>query len=196
MKGILKLRFLPVALILCFSAHVFAQEKTIAPEKKKIIAEIITTLKADQKVKEVMQAVMKQISAGYPMLIQGMLEKETGLTPAQKSAIAAELIEKNDNYTARFEQKMVRAINFQDFIEATIYPLYDKYFTEDELKDLLAFYKTPTGQKLNDTMPQFAAESIRLSQEYLMPKLNGIFEEIMKEQTQKQPPPPKGRPNK
>ncbi len=32
--------------------------------------------------------------------------------------------------------------------------IYDKYYTESEIKDFITFYKTPTGQKSINTMPE------------------------------------------
>lgn len=185
-------------LILCFSSFVLAQETKISPQKQKVIGEIISVTKADKKVKEIMQAMFKQMNANYPLIIKAMLEKRTDITPAQKAIIENDLIKKQKDFDQRFQQKTIQVINFQDFIETTFYPLYDKYFTEVELIDLLAFYKTPTGQKLNEILPQLSTDAIRLSQEYLIPKINGILEEVIREQTQKisSPPPPRRRTEK
>jgi hypothetical protein len=184
MKINFKLRALMILTVLCFSSICFAQNVTISPNKKKVIAEIVSVTKADQSVKEVMQSMFKQMNASYPLIIKGMTDKRTDLTPAQKAKIENDLINKRTDFEVRFQQKIIQAINFQEYVEATIYPLYDKYFTETELNDLLTFYKTPTGQKLNAVLPQLSAEGIRLSQEYLIPKINGIVEEVLKEQTQ------------
>lgn len=165
----------------------------ISPEKKKIIAEIVTVTKADKRIEQVMQAMFGQMNQMYPLMMQSSLKDRKDLTAAQKAEIENALIKKNQDFVGRFQNKMLKAINFQEYIEATIYPLYDKFFTEAELRDLLTFYKTPTGQKLNESLPQFAAESVRLSQDFLMPKLNGIVDEMIKEDAErgKNPPPKK-----
>ena len=188
MKINFKLHALMILTVLCFSSICFAQDATISPSKKKVIAEIVSVIKADQRVKEVMQSMFKQMNASYPLIIKGMIDKRTDLTPAQKAKIENDLINKRSDFEERFQQKMIQAINFQEYVEAAIYPLYDKYFTETELNDLLTFYKTPTGQKLNEVLPQLSAEGIRLSQEYLIPKINGIVEDVLKEQAQQTTP--------
>lgn len=40
--------------------------------------------------------------------------------------------------------------------------IYIKYFTAAELKDILAFYETPTGRKALATLPLISGESMRL----------------------------------
>lgn len=37
-------------------------------------------------------------------------------------------------------------------------PLYDKFFTDDEIKGLIRFYETPLGQKAISTLPQLTSE--------------------------------------
>lgn len=41
--------------------------------------------------------------------------------------------------------------------------IYATYFTADELRDMLAFYRSPTGQKALRVMPNVIADSVRLS---------------------------------
>ena len=38
-------------------------------------------------------------------------------------------------------------------LEREIYPIYAKYFTFDELEGLIAFNRSPAGQKANRVMP-------------------------------------------
>ena len=40
-----------------------------------------------------------------------------------------------------------------------IAPVYAKHFTESEIKELIAFYKTPIGKKLVDKLPVISQES-------------------------------------
>ncbi len=56
-------------------------------------------------------------------------------------------------------------------LTATI-PVYEQYFSHGEIKDIIAFYKTKTGQKTILVMPQMLQQSMLISQQYftkLMP---------------------------
>lgn len=44
--------------------------------------------------------------------------------------------------------------------------VYDKYFTHQEIKDLIAFYNSPVGQKYTRVMPAVAADLMTLGQEW------------------------------
>ncbi|MDL1969584.1 MAG: DUF2059 domain-containing protein [Candidatus Desulfofervidaceae bacterium] len=46
----------------------------------------------------------------------------------------------------------------------TIYPIYHKYLTLEDIRELIAFYKTPVGQKIITIMPQLTQGSILAGQ--------------------------------
>ena len=51
-----------------------------------------------------------------------------------------------------------------------IVDLYVKEFTEDELKELLAFWRTPTGQKAMKTLPSIMQQGGAIGQAYAASK--------------------------
>lgn len=58
-----------------------------------------------------------------------------------------------------------RAFQIDDIIEQLV-PLYDKRFTEADLKVYIEFYSTPQGQKLVNAIPEIMNESIEVSAKY------------------------------
>lgn len=69
--------------------------------------------------------------------------------------------------------------------------LYSEYFSIDELQELIAFYKTPIGQKLVETNPVIANRSQQIGDEILKSKEKQYVEliskhilEIKKQETQ------------
>ncbi len=62
--------------------------------------------------------------------------------------------------------------------------VYDKHFNEQEIADMLAFYKTETGQKILQKMPVVMQESMQMSQSLVqdaMPKIQQIAGELSEE---------------
>lgn len=45
--------------------------------------------------------------------------------------------------------------------------LYSKYFSDTEMRQIGAFYKTPVGIKMNRLMPDLSAEAMMISQELI-----------------------------
>ena len=69
--------------------------------------------------------------------------------------------EQKDHYRELF--------NAEEIIERLI-PLYDKYYTEEELWDIIQFYESPAGKKAIEATPKIMKESIGVSLEYFKEK--------------------------
>ncbi|MFA5059573.1 MAG: DUF2059 domain-containing protein [Candidatus Omnitrophota bacterium] len=73
--------------------------------------------------------------------------------------------------SAQETQKLREAIKVDDIIERLV-PVYDKYFTEDELKGLIAFYQSPLGKKLLRTTPMIMQDGMAAMGAYLQENLS------------------------
>lgn len=58
-----------------------------------------------------------------------------------------------DLFFAKFQSKISSA----QLLDLAI-PIYDKYYTPEEIKGLIQFYETPLGQKLTSVQPKMSAE--------------------------------------
>jgi uncharacterized protein len=66
-------------------------------------------------------------------------------------------------------------------------PIYARHFTEPELRDILAFYRTPTGVKALQRLPQVLAETtaaMSLRLETSLPRTMDSFTRILRERGQ------------
>ena len=71
--------------------------------------------------------------------------------------------EANRKMLNRFSTIMTEELRKADL--ARIAPeLYDKYFTNEEIKGLIAFYESPIGQKTVQVLPALSAESMSRGQ--------------------------------
>jgi hypothetical protein len=64
-------------------------------------------------------------------------------------------------FWTKFKEKM----DMRDLIEK-IMPVYDKYYTVDDIKAINAFYESPTGQKILASMPQVMHECMQIGQDW------------------------------
>jgi hypothetical protein len=58
-----------------------------------------------------------------------------------------------DLFFAKFHSK----IDMQHFVDLAV-PVYDKYLSHEEIKDLTRFYQTPLGRKMLTIMPKLSLE--------------------------------------
>ena len=68
------------------------------------------------------------------------------------------------------ESQKLRDIFSIDEVINQLVPVYDKYFTEEELLGLIAFYKSPLGQKLLTVTPLVMKDSLDASLQYFQKK--------------------------
>ena len=66
---------------------------------------------------------------------------------------------------AEFWDGMAAELNPQGFVELGV-PIYDKHFTHDEIRELIAFYQTPIGRKLTSELPAITQESMEAGQKW------------------------------
>src|SRR5262245_11681730 len=93
------------------------------------------------------------------MWTQGMIQAVRAANPDMPDR-AAVVIEKE--MTAFLAEKMNEKGGFMD----QVVPIYGKYLTHAEIKDLLAFYETPTGKKAIAVLPQVINESAEAGQKW------------------------------
>jgi len=63
--------------------------------------------------------------------------------------------------------------------------IYASKFSEAELKDIAAFYQSPAGQKLTQTMPEVLRESYQLAQEWAQKFSTDVMTRIREEMKKK-----------
>ena len=68
-----------------------------------------------------------------------------------------------------------------DKMKEPMIDLYLKHYTDTEIRDIAAFYKTPSGQSLLKKMPLVMQDSLGISQEMMkasFPKIQGLMEAL------------------
>lgn len=61
------------------------------------------------------------------------------------------------------KQAELRTIFDIDGIVQQLVPIYDKYYSPEELGEIIAFYKTPAGQKMIEVTPKIMSEFLQAS---------------------------------
>lgn len=64
-----------------------------------------------------------------------------------------------------FWNTFIHEVHSDELIDLVI-PIYDKYYTRDEIQELTRFYQSPVGQKTIKVLPKLSAEAIDAGQEW------------------------------
>jgi uncharacterized protein len=89
--------------------------------------------------------IMEQVIAGMSANMKPMLI--SSLPPGEYREKLVDL----------FFQKFQSKLQVEQFLDLAV-PIYDKYFSKDEIEGLTKFYQTPLGQKTPSVLPQTLVE--------------------------------------
>ena len=130
------------------SQRVNAQEKPIAagaqassnidPQKEASIRELMNATGAKDLGKQLVQAGMEQFRSS--------VEDSQPNNPRAKQFV--------DAFVSKFQKHFD-----PNSLTETIIPIYDKYFTSEDLNGLLAYYRSPLGQRMLKVLPEVTRES-------------------------------------
>ena len=165
----------------------FAQN-TVSPQKRALIKELLEVTEAAKLAESTSQAMMIQMEQEFPKIMEQLIAQqasENKLTPRQRKALEDGYNQFSDRMLKGFREKVFSTINYAELLEQISMELYDKYFTEDELKDMLAFYRTPTGKKTIQVMPKLVTDSMQKSSEIVLPKIMNALNEVIQEEAKR-----------
>ena len=180
MRNAIKLAGLSLLLVGSVCAAAKAQDD-IKPAKRALIKELYVATRADKLAESFTNAILTQMERDLPKMLSESPEvmdlKGKDREQAQKM-----IAERSARVLRRFKELMPQRINFAEVMEPMFYPIYDKFFTEEELKDLVTFYKSTTGQKSIEVLPQLMQDAMQRSSQALNAKVMALVTEIMQEE--------------
>ena len=97
-----------------------------------------------------------EITGAANLATQTMDDMEKTMRPMIAGALPPG--EYRDKLVDLFFEKF-RAKRSPEHLMDIIVPIYAKYYSDDDIKELIAMYQTPIGRKMLNTLPQIAAES-------------------------------------
>jgi hypothetical protein len=64
-----------------------------------------------------------------------------------------------------FWDSFTKEVRSDELVDLVV-PIYDKYYTRDEIHELTVFYQSPVGQKTIKVLPQLSSEAINAGQQW------------------------------
>ena len=138
-----------------------------AGEKEKLAEELLVVSGTPEQ--------LKQVSVQIRKMQEDMLRRQLNVPEEQKEKLIA------------FQQKVVEKVTDSmswDKMKDDFIRLYAEVYAEDELKALIAFMKSPVGQKMISKNPELMRKVMMLTQEKmmkLMPEINKMTKDFAAE---------------
>ena len=147
-------------------------------EKAAVVKELLDASRVTRNAQMGFNMVMDQELKGLNAGLANAIDQDSKLTKEEKVSKKQELTAKIDKRLQRFKQLSEEKIQLPRLTTDVYVKLYEKYFSLQELKDMVAWYKSPTGQHTLDVLPQLSAEAMQMINANLMPKMRDVSQQL------------------
>lgn len=178
---IIKAALTTALLFIGLTAAAHAQE-TISPEKRALIKEMLAVTDMQKSIDMMTKAMSDQFEKEEPQRIADSVNEIEGLTPEEREKLRREMAEDSARFFKRYQEVFQQKVNLAEVLDQMMASILDKYFTEDDLKSLIAFYKSPVGVKMLQVMPQMMVDIMVKSNDVLKPKLEEVRKQVIEEE--------------
>jgi hypothetical protein len=146
--------------------------------KQRLIEELLDLSGGTQAAEQVPQMFLAQIEYVYPSLVDEVVASEADLGPEQRASLRTHLAD-FERFSQSFRARFPARIDLAQVLQTVYAPLYDRYFEEAELREMVAFYASPTGQKMLAVMPGLLQEGLGATIPLVEPQLMALVGETL-----------------
>lgn len=151
-----KILFMTLSILILTISSAFATD-----DAKLVLAkELLSLTVTQQSINQIMNAIK-----------QMQLSQMKQMEPSKSES--AEINKMNDKMMKLIGEELTEENIKNDFAR-----IYADKFTEQELKDIITFYKSTTGQKMIKVTPEIAMQSMQKTMERMAPKMKQFADEI------------------
>jgi uncharacterized protein len=164
-----------ISLTVC-SVESSAQE-TISPKKRELIRKYLEVTGTVEQVNSMLEMVLAQSQKSIENYLPESLPGSKKLTESER----AKMMEDTASLMKKFKELYQKKVNLGETMQQIMYPVMDKYLSEDDLTNLVAFYTSATGRRLLEVQPKMMMDSMTELSKTVLPKVKEITEEFQKE---------------
>lgn len=150
----------------------------ISQEKRALIKELLEITESTKNAEQIMDSMVR---SELPKLVSEVLKNAPNLD-SDRPEIQKQFSEIVSRMAGKYRDRVIKKIDINQLIDEVSYPIYDKYFTTSELRDIIGFYKSATGKKAIAVLPHVIGDSMQRTNEILLPKMSSIMAEIIAEE--------------
>ena len=168
-----------VVLLLTCAFFVQTSAQTVADaEKQAAVTELIGLMNSGIKASDIIAMVDAQTDESTRAIFNQTLEENKHFTAEERKTLEDLFFNGENNLQKRYQEKFLQKIDVDALTNEIINSIYEKHFTLAELKDLIFFYKSPTGQRMLKLTPVLMEDMLRMTSEKLVPKIMDVGKEI------------------
>ena len=150
-------------------------------QKRVLILELIEISGGDAAARQIVDVTLAHLADAYDKMLDEIIRSETELSVEETQALRRHLGD-YDRFSRTFRARFRERIDMAEVLESVYVPLYDQSFSTEELQEIVAFYRTPTGRKVVEVLPRLAAQGMERTLPKMQPKVMKLAVEILAEQ--------------
>ena len=163
LKGALGTGILALLAFVCCGSAAASDAVEITPEFQAAIERLMEVTKMDQ-MTEQMTAMMEQ---QLPAMMEQQIAQLGGTADPEAVATGVALA-----------MEVVRESDADGELMREILVIYAKYFSEDDILQMIAFYESPLGQKTIEVMPRLMQDAMLVSMRWSQSKMPELLERV------------------
>jgi uncharacterized protein len=172
-----------LAAVLLFSVFAFSQQPPAdSPASREQILKMFEVMHIRQQMRPMMEGMFKQQSE---LVRETMKQRYPQMTDQEMERTNNAMIES------------VKDFPFDDML-ADMIPVYQKHLTQADAEAMIAFYSSPTGQKLMQELPAITSEGMQAAyprmQKHMEKVMQGVEQQMNKTSAPKKDSAPKSTP--
>jgi len=172
---------LAAVLLLTGAAAYAADPNPISETKRQLMLELFELTGGERSADQVMEVMLAQMEQSQGAMIEQVVAGSSGLSPEEQSELR-EHLGGAQGFLAKLRTRLPERIDFQELMQGVVMPIYDRHFDEQDLREMVAFYRTPAGRKAVSLMPQIMQETLQGVAEAVQPQVLGLVREIIAEE--------------
>jgi uncharacterized protein len=159
----------------------FGQQKS-TPEKEALIKELLAVSGSAKGTKDMANMMASFQQSEAEKLIKELTDNDKTMSPEEKEAVRKSSVESIARLTKRIDEFFDKELDLDKEIDEVAIPIYDKHYSETEIRELIAFHRSPVGQKTLAVMPQMMMDLMSGFVEKIGPKLRDFLKRATNEE--------------
>ena len=153
-------------LVLSLAVPILAQQQsaTNVPATRAQVKHLFEVMHIHEQMRTTMDAVRKQM---HQLMLDAVKKRGPDVTEGEMAKIEA------------MEAENSKSLDLDGMLDDLI-PVYQKHLTKPDIDAMIAFYATPTGQKLMREQPQMAAESMQAVSARMQKTMDDMMQRVEK----------------
>lgn len=150
----------------------------VSADKRALVDELLELYGSAEVSAPISQMILAQLEPVFGSLVDEVLDSEPGLSPAERERLRNELGD-FPAFATEFNARFPERVDLEVILRQVYLPLYDAAFEEEELRDIVAFYRSPAGQKMLRVMPAIGEQGMRDTLPRVEPRVMALVGEIL-----------------